>query len=70
MAEVALECRVSESAIANASGIGWNADFDTVEDRYRAEIVAWDVIIDKHVGAIRRIASRRRSAKIASLNEE
>ena len=63
LAEVALQSGISESAITNASGIGWCAEFDSVEDRHRAEIEAWDIVIDQHVGAIKRIASRRRLAQ-------
>tara|TARA_R110002073_G_scaffold154858_8_gene310095 strand:- start:20335 stop:23766 length:3432 start_codon:yes stop_codon:yes gene_type:complete len=57
----------SESDIARASGLGWESDYDTVEDRYRSEIEAWDRIIARQTGVIQRIARRRRQDRQLSL---
>lgn len=68
-AKTALTCLVSEGAIANASGLPWDTDFNTVEDRYRAEIEAWDQIIAVHAGAIGRVAARRKATRLSALNK-
>ncbi|MEO1618907.1 MAG: SMEK domain-containing protein [Planctomycetota bacterium] len=63
----ALDAGFSESDIARASGLGWESEYDTVEDRYRCEIEAWDRIIAQQTGVIQRIARRRRQDRLRSL---
>ena len=70
LAQAAVSAGVSEDKIAKSSGIGCNTDFDTMEDRYRTEILAWDQIIEKHKGAINRIARRCRATRLKSLTEQ
>ena len=70
LAQAAVSEGVSEEKIIKSSGMGWNTDFDTVEDRYRTEILAWDQIIEIEKGAIQRIARRCRATRLKSLNEQ
>jgi predicted metalloendopeptidase len=69
LAQVAVSEGVSEDKIAKASGLSSDTDFDTVEDRLRTEILAWNHIIEKQIGAISRIARRRRATRMKSLAE-
>ena len=69
LVKVAISEGISEEKIAKSSGMGWKTDFNTVEDRYRAEILAWDQVIEKEKGAISRIARRRRATRMESLDE-
>lgn len=69
LVKVAIKEGISEEKIAKSSGMGWSTDFNTVEDRYRAEILAWDQVIEKERGAISRIARRRRATRMESLDE-
>lgn len=69
LVKVAISEGISEEKIAKSSGIGWNTDFNTVEDKYRAEILAWDKVIEKEKGAISRIARRLRAIRMESLDQ-
>ena len=69
LVKVAISEGISEEKIAKSSGIGWNMDFNTVEDKYRAEILACEKVIEKEKGAISRIARRLRAIRMESLDQ-